>query len=408
MKKKKLTIALATSVVAIGACIYLFGGKLYWEYSIDKLFNEVNDIKIIKETESIKDDNILAKLETYEDMIGYDWLNDNEILAVKENKKKKNREITKTIDSSNNGITVESIDSFSNLGIYNLNNKNIEFIAKKDTSQAYVVSSPDQKHIFYVDCINPFKPGTKAYIADLKGNIKAKIDAKNMSLADFDKAKWINNDEVIMRYDSIKGFAILNINGSLDKIENVENWDMETQKNPFKGSMINYVDKVGDNIYYTHIDLETKKDRDKMKIYNLKTKETKNFIEENVADFQVSPNKKQILITKEKIDKKGNIIGSEMVITDLQGKNEELIYTENMGIPYGQCWAPDSTKISYIGSKGVKMYDLKTKKNYLVISGEYYTPTNWSPSSKKIMVHTTEKDKNGYVKKENTSIITLK
>lgn len=397
MINKKILVL--TAAVCVLASVPVFAKKQPEGQKVIKQGSK--KIYVAKDTKNILADNVTAsKINTYEGLIGYDWLSENEILVSKENKE---------IDPIKNNLGEFKVKS---LYSYDLNSKTEKSIADKSKLQSYAISSPDKKHVFYV---NDFEKENIGYIADSEGNIKVKISEPSMDMADLTQAQWINNEELIMPYMNIKGFYVVKIDGTSVKIENVEKEKMATEgaldihsesfndeafhnEALLNGMCIMNPVMVGDKIYYRTQQSEEKK----MKVYDIKTKETKEFINEQVFNFKLSPDKKNFIMEVIQKDKESNAL----IATDLNGENMQTLAQGNI---FGETWSPDGTKVAYIsnemGSEGVYVVDVKTGEKSLVSKGEYYAPVAWSPSGKKIMVHATEQ-KNGETI-DTTHVITL-
>ena len=251
---------------------------------------------------------------------------------------------------------------------------------------------------------NEYEKTSTGYITDLKGNTKAKISDKSIDEYDLSEAKWINDEELIMPCSSIRGFAIVNVDGTINKIKDVESGVMGTE-DPLNGLSITNPIKVGDKIYYVTIHRGAKDD-DKLKVYDINKKEKRELVKDNVQEFSLSPDKEQLLMLTSNPDKNVN----ELVVTDLQGKQKEVLAR---GYIFGSRWSSDGTKVAYIsneeGKEGIYVVDVKTKKESLISVGEYYIPIQWSPSDKKIMVHSKKSKDNGrpFDEIDVTSVITL-
>jgi len=378
-KKKLLTLTLVVGSLAIA--IPVFANKQSEEPKVIK--NGDKTICVVEDTKNILADNIIvSKMDTYEGILGYDWLDENQIIASKENKE------LKPIKTQIGEFEVQNLYS------YDLNSKKEKSIADKSKCQTYAISSPDKKHIFYV---NDFEKENMGYITDSEGNIKLKINEPSMDLADLTQAYWINDNELIMPYMNIKGFYTVKIDGTSTKIENVEEGTMATE-DALDGLCIMDPVKVGDKIYYR----TQFKGNKKMKVYDVNTKETKEFIKNDVMDFQLSPDKQHFIMDVIYPDKQKNTL----IVADLDVKNIKIL---DEGYIFGENWSPDGKNVSYIsneeGKEGIYLVDIKTNKKELISKGEYYVPLAFSPSGKKIMVHVTQ-EKDGKLV-DVTNIITL-
>ncbi|WBW96518.1 TolB family protein [Oceanirhabdus sp. W0125-5] len=352
-------------------------------------------ITIIKDTNDIMATEVAAsKVDSYEGITGYDWLNEKQIVITKENE---SLEQIKIISSK-----LKANFNVKNLYLFDLNSKEEKGIGDQSKSQDGAIFSPNKEYMFYR---NEFEKSATAYIADSKGNTKAEILDSVIHEYDLSEAQWINDKEVIIPCHSIKGFAVINIDGTISKIEDVEEGIMGTE-DPLKGLSITKPMKVGDKIYYVTIHRGSDDD-DKIKVYDINNKEYRILVKDDVHEFSSSPDQSKFLMVTANIDKDVN----ELIITDLEGKQRELLAE---GYIFGARWSPDGTKIAYIsygeGKEGLYLVDVKTKKKSLISAGEYYLPISWSPSGEKLMVHSTKpKDKDRpFDVMGVTNVITLK
>lgn len=375
MLKKKILIGAAVSCSLVVAVSVFVLKQSEGRKEVKKGNHTIN---VIEDTKTILADQFTtSKIDAYEGILGYDWLGENQILVSRENTELPHKK------------TKLGEFEVQNLYSYDLNSKKEKSMAA-DTSehQKGAIASPDKKHIFYA---NDFEKEYTGYITDSEGNIKIRINAPFIDGLDLAEAHWINNEELIMPYTIIKGFYIAKTDGTSTKIENVENEIMTTEDpvkgmaiDPLKGMFIMGPVKVGDYIYYrTQSQNESK--RYKMMVYDVNTKKTKELIKEKVSNFQLSPDKKHFIM---RVVHSDNVA---LVVTDLEGKNRQVL---DKGYIFGENWSPDGTKVSYIsnekGNEGVYVVDVQTKKKSLLSKGRYYTPTAWSPSGKKLMVHSTQ------------------
>lgn len=384
MIKRKLlvsTLILSSLIGTIGCAQY-------------KAEGQEGDITIIKDTKDILATDIVAsKIDTYEDIVGYDWIDENKLVITKENKELEPIKIDNAKLKANFEV--------KNLYSYDLNSREEKSIGDQSKFQDGAITSPNNKYMFYR---NEYEKTSTGYITDLKGNTKAKIADKSIDEYDLNEAIWINDEELIMPCSSIRGFAIINVDGSINKIKDVEAGVMGNE-DPLNGLSITNPIKVGDKIYYVTIHRGAKDD-DKLKVYDINKKEKRELVKDNVQEFSLSPDKEQLLMLTSNPDKNVN----ELVVTDLQGKQKEVLAR---GYIFGSRWSSDGTKVAYIsneeGHEGIYVVDVKTKKESLISVGEYYIPMEWSPSDKKIMVHSSKPKNNGksFDTIDITNIITL-
>lgn len=350
------------------------------------------NITVIKDTKDILAPTVVAsKINAYEGVIGHDWINDNEIAITKQNK------ALKPIKIDNAKLKADF--EVKNLYFYDTNSKEEKGIGDQSKFQDDVISSPSNKYIFY---INKFEEKATGYIVDSQGNTKLKISDNDIDEYDLTEAQWVNDEELIAPCHSIRGFVIINVDGNINKINDVEKGTMGT-KDPLNGLSITDPIKIGNKIYYLTIHRGAEDDN-KIKVYDMDKKENKELIKDNVVEFKLSHDEKKFLIVTANPDKDTN----ELIATDLDGKQREVL---DEGYIFGARWSPDGTKIAYISSQeGLYVVDVKAKKSSLICAGEYYAPMEWSPSGKKIMIHS-KKSKNNektFDETDVTNIIDLK
>ncbi|MCY6485245.1 hypothetical protein OW763_12935 [Clostridium aestuarii] len=387
MIKRKLLIG----VLAFSTLVGTFG---YTQYKAEGKENNKN-ITIIKDTKDILATELVAsKIDTYEGIIGYDWVDENKIAITKENKG------LEPIKIDNDKLKADF--KVKNIYLYDLNSKEEKGIGDQLKFQDGAIASPSNKYIFYR---NEFEEKAAGYIADVQGNTIVKISDNAIDEYDLSEAKWINDEELIAPCHSIRGFAIINVDGNIKKIKDVEKGTMGI-KDPLNGLSITNPIKVGDKIYYVTIHRGADDD-DKIKVYDMNKKEKKELVKDDVQEFSLSPDQEQLLMLTSNLEKDVN----ELVLTDIEGKQRDVLAK---GYIYGVRWSSDGTKVAYIsneeGHEGLYVVDVKTKKASLICAGEYYMPIAWSPSGEKIMMHSKKQKNNGrpFDEIDVTNVITLK
>lgn len=367
MKKIKLGISfLLVSTIFIAGCTEIKASEA--------------DITVIEDTKAIMASDFLSsKVDIHEDITGYDWLDDDNIFITKINR---NIEPIK-IDNEKLKADFE----MNNIFLYNTSSKKEQSIGDHTKFQTGALVSPDKKYIFYS---NQFEKQSIGYICDINGNIVSKIEDNNIDEYDFSEVRWINDEEIIIPCHKIKGFIIFDTKGNLEKFENIEEGTMCTE-DPLNGLAMTEPFKIKDKFYYITLKSGSEK-HNKLNIYDIDKGTKKKLIDDEVLEFEVFPDKDNMLITI--YNPKKNI--NELIITDLDGNKKESLAE---GSIFGTTISDDGKKIAYIkndmGKEGVYILDMENKKEYIVASGEYYIPLALSPSGNNIMVHGRKSKENG-------------
>ncbi len=362
MKKAKLSIYL----ILISTLILFVGCTEKVEKDRKIIKKENKQITVIEDINYTVGEDVVEKINVYEGVKGYDWVDNDKILGIKENENNE-PEVEKLV------YDVKSVLKFR------------KKIIAENLPQQYINVLPDKKHIFSVDQARQI-----GYILDLEGNIQAKV--KGPYISELLEARWIDNEGLVMPYEG-NGFYIINMYGKEMKIEDVENEEY-----------INKAVKLGNKIYYsTAIGLERK-----MKVYDISTKKTKLFIEDRVLDFHLSPKENQFIVETHNIKQEK----TTLLLVDLEGKKKNAV-AEGVMI-YGTSWSPDGSKFAYVVNsrgeedEGLFIIDIeKNKKNQ--VSTLYLDLENdikWSSLGNKIMISNSEVKDGKWIDKIN--VITLK
>ncbi len=309
-------------------------------------------------TSETTDNFSVAKIDKLEGLRGEDWINDEIILATKEN-------------SGLDPIHVfDSMENIRNLYTYNLKTgkEKLSYDAKEYLTMPIV--SPDKKHIFVQ---NPDPTGNKGLILDQKGSIVATISPDNLDenlYLSYNNAKWINNDTIIVP-DSKEGVCLIGLNSSIDPLDNIDLMQTDTAV------------MVEKKIYYISTDRN-------LMSYDITSKQ-KEVVNQNVLNFELSPKKDKFAIEKKLEDGKNSL-----VIIDLTGK--ELETTAEGKTVFGMSWSDDQRKLAYLLSSdkesetGLYIVDLESKNN-IYVSPDFMGIDNglrWNPSGNKIMASMSE------------------
>lgn len=326
------------------------------------------EVTVIKDVKKVLATELPAtKIDVHENMIGHYWLDENMIVISSENKQ------IPPVKTQLGEFYVKNID------FYNLDTKERTPIGDRSKSLEVVAFSPDNSRVLIKTEYENHETG---YIMDLKGNIEFEIAVDQINAYDLSQGYWTSNTELITPCSVSNGFALINIDGSIEIIEDVE---VDTPGNVDPLYSLSLVDpiKIGDKVFYTKMQYYADDD-DKLKVYDIKSKTSKVLIEDDVLSFSLLPNKEQFVILTSNEEKGIN----ELIICNIDG-TEKTVLAE--GYLFGARIAPDGKKLAYITNgdniQGVYVVDLDTKESTLICAGEYYSPLRWSPSGKKIMVH---------------------
>lgn len=352
------------------------------------------EVTVIDNTEEIKAvDVISSKVDTFKNMLGYGWT-DNDLAVI--------TKINANIDSikiDTNKLKAEF--DVQNIFLSDLNQNKEYPLGDHSKSQSDILMSPNLNYIFYA---NRFEEKSVGTISDLEGKILLQVKDPDIDGYDFSEARWINNEELIIPCHKIKGFITFNINGKISKVKDVEKGIMGTE-DPLNGISITQPFKVEDKIYYVVLKSGTE-DNNKLRVYDLKKKTVKNLTKEEVLEFNFMPKRNKILITTYNSKKHIN----EIILMDVNGENKAVIASGSM---FGVEISKNEEKIAYINNdiekSGVYIVDIDTKKQYIAAVGEYYVPMSWNLSGDKIMVHgkQAKESSNPYDEIDTTSVINL-
>lgn len=210
MNKRKLLVSALIVTTLAGGTINVFAEKIK-----DGNVKNNKTITIIDNTKNVSADQLVASnIQTLDRVGGIDWLNENTIMYSKDNTD------IKPISTDIGDFNIKT------LYLKELNSQKEISIGDKSQNQEGAKFSPNKKHIFYKD---DMQKDTAGYITDLDGNIKAKITGDSIHGYDLSEAQWINDEELIMPYHSIGGFGIIKLDGTVTKIEKVEEGTMGTE-----------------------------------------------------------------------------------------------------------------------------------------------------------------------------------
>lgn len=331
------------------------------------------NIKIIKDTESIKaTKRANVKIDKYENMSGVKWIDENNLIISKLNK-----EVAPIKIDTN---TLKADIDVKNIYSYNLMDKSEKIIGNKSECISSCVVSPDKKNIFYTV---EYEKESIGYISNINGDILTKISDRDINTYDFQNASWVNDTQIIIPCHGIGGFALINTDGKIEKIKNVEQIGNGDSLNS-----VNIIEpkKVGDKVYYIKIH-RGQKENNKLIVYDTKTKEKKMLIKEDVLEFKFSRDNKKLATVVYSEEKKRH----ELTIIDLNGANRKIVANGSIN---NVDWSKDGKEVAYTSyeehERGVYTVDITTSNKSLIIQGEGYYDVKYSPNGEKLMVNSTK------------------
>lgn len=365
MKKRKILAGIVLISISVGIVGYAkYGTSLLAKNENMKVIKDTKDIKAIKVAK--------VKVDRYDNILGVQWVDENNLIISKVNKEQEPIKIdTNTVKAS---IDVKNIYK------YNLNSKSEDLIGNKSENTEYGIVSPDKKHILYT---TEYQKESIGYISDINGNVITKISDSDIDSYDFENASWINDNQIIIPCPSIGGFVIINTDGNIEKLKDIEKVDNTEGVDAL--SIIKPV-KVGDKIYYTKIH-RGEEENNKLMVYDIKTKSKHMLIKDDVLDFKLSSNKDQLAAVVYNEHKNIN----ELTIMKLDGTNRKIV-DEGTITSIDRSKNQEEIAYSLYGDdeSGVYIVNINTGEKRLVIEGESYYNIEYSPSGEKLMVNATK------------------
>lgn len=385
-----MTIKIKRNAMILGVTVLSMGLMMGCTNSVDTNSGAVDNenrqvieqddktITVIENTESVVYQDVAIKdIQVLENMYGVDWLSDDKVLILKENK------------SLYEGLDFHVSDILSNLYVTDLTTGEERLISDPSVAQMLPVVSKDKQYIYYVDYMPVFE-GEMHYgigrIVDMDGN--EVMSTEERPLYDFYEAVFSRDNELLMS-DNEGNIKIYKMDGTVTTVENVE-----TDRN------IRQIGKVDDEIYFTILEDKS------LWVYDMKTEE-KRLVAENAPDFTISPEGDQMVLTKVDFDKGTNAL----VLLDLNDEKQQPL-TEGSFI-YGVQWSPDGSRITYMknegpsGDAGMYVMVMETQKEFL-ISKDYFggNAALWNSTGEKLLLNQSGSDEEGWLV-ESIHIITL-
>lgn len=349
-------------------------------------YGSVNDnqINVINDTREIryKGDRI-DSIKEYDNVKGFCWIDDNNIIIGKMNTKPLNHvqgllETEKNKDKINlynNLLRCYKYYAYS-LYILNVDTNEERLISDADSCQYYPYISNNKKLIAYVNATYKNNEGEKLYISDLNGNVKLKIDSK------YQFVSWLDSNNILIKnYENEKmKYYKIDLNGNkklLDDFEITDDYVTAKDNKIYYKEFNRFEDNVGN-----YFDL---------KVYNINTNSTKT-LKKDIVSYRLLNNKDIILERRSKI-----FNCNEFVLTKIDAKNE---YKLTDGIfSYSLDYANNNifyTLRKSNGESGFYMMNLDDQKEICISNKIFGSEIIISPSSDKFMVDTTKSDEKSF------------
>lgn len=301
-----------------------------------------DDNKIIQEpVESENDFVSVEKIESYDNMEISDWLDENSVIVSKENDTLKKMSLEELSD-----LYPRSLYS------YNINTKEYKLIKEQENIfLGGAVLSEDNKHLLYYG--NSL--GDPIYYVMNLDNLEA------LRISGAYSANW-TDEGVVVGASYLGGAYSASTSGEITPIGELGN-----------GSLF-IVRKIRDRVYYN-----TNSDASLM-VLDLLSKQSKSLNIDNVYDIFPSPEGDQLLILRNEDSKES------LILCDNNGGNIQILAKgEKIG---GVAWSPDQRMIAYNlkdnDVNGIYIYDRLENKGTKIVSNVENPIIQWGPSGEKL------------------------
>lgn len=356
MKRKNIlrTLIIATLVFSMTACEKEKNKDTVQES--DKSVNIVEDVKQEDaKQEDLKQDEsnskiVVDKVDRFEKVSITDWLDENTVIASKENKSLAKMSLAELSDQYP-----------TSLYLLDINTKEYQLVKEqKEVLLEGASLSQDNKFMLY----HEYYLGDPVFYV-MNQDTKESFGIMGDPIGGAISAKWADKDTVIgVAYSG--GVYIADTSGKINLVEEL------------KEEAIYLVEKINHNIYYTTTD------SDSLMKLDMNTKEKVSLNIEAVYDIIPSPDKKQMLILQ------ANGSKVSMIAYDLEGGKKTVI-TEGTEL-HSVSWSPNQEKIAYSmkeddNDKAVRslyIYDLKADKPTIIELNTEILDTHWSPLGEKL------------------------
>jgi TolB protein len=347
---KKIITAAMIGVISITA---LTGCGVQNTTDREVIQKDGKQIVVIDDKQGAKTDEIaLDKILSFEDKRVMDWISEDTILIMRENKNMPKYQ-------AEAGMVYPM-----NFYEFNINTKEEKLAAESKLNMSNGILSPDKKHIFYKEGIEN----------NLTGFILNRETGKKLQVTSLDsissyEGQWVDNDTVILSSFSDGKITLVDVDGKKS----------ELGKSPTR--MIANTCKIGDKIYYTSMD-------GKFYVQDLDGRNMM-MLMEHVEWIIPSPDRTKFAMVKrtEKTER-------ALYITDLEGK--ELLELSRAMQIYGVNWSTDQSRVAFTtmepnnNSGGLFVADTATGQvvQLSVDIHDAADPLRFSPSGKQVSVTT--------------------
>jgi len=321
------------------------------------------EIVVIDQEELERNDNILKKIEEFEDVLFMGWLSDTEVLMTKA---EENDIYNRRDDSSIENVNIYTFDFVTGKET---------ILATSDYDISHILVSPDKKHLFYKRADQVMNTG---FIRNLESDESVQLTESIRKYYGDDgyfndvgqlstwEGAWLDDENLIFAEEDGKIY-IASVEGEKTQVMDIENRVYD----------VRFID--GKYIYLTSEGVLEAKAREE---------EKSEVLFDYAINHAISPDGTKIALVREVY---GADLNVEVLVTDIEGKP---LMTLSSGSQIRQVsWSPDSSKLAYgvnTGGKVNSMYiaDIDNGQLYDVLGDftfiEY--PLCWSPDSKRLSV----------------------
>jgi len=347
---KKIIAAALAGVIGIAA---LTGCGVRDTGSRTVIKKEDKQIVVIDDKNNVAQSEIaLGKILSFEDIRVLDWISEDVILVMKENKN------MPQFQGESSMVYPKNFYEF------NIKTKEEKLVAESELNMSNGILSPDKKHIFYKEGIEESLTG---FIFNRETGKKIQVTERD-SISSYE-GQWLDNNNVILSSYSEGRILQVDVDGN------------RTELGRPAERLISSTMRIGNSIYYTTMD-------ERFFIQDLDGN-NRRLVMKNVVWIIPSPDRTKFAMVKRTAQTERTLY-----ITDLEGK--ELLKLSKATQIYGVNWSPDQSKLAYItmepdtNSGGLFVADAE-RGNVTQLSVDIKDaadPLRWSPSGKQVSITT--------------------